>query len=244
MLQTHPADNLIPAKDKWEFDQQVTAVFEDMLHNSIPGYLDMRSLVTRIGRKFIPENGVVIDIGASRGDALAGFIGIEPNCNYYAVEVSEPMREVMQARFHSDPAIHPSTVTICDHDLRTNHQVFGVKSDLILSVLTLMFIPIEHRQRLVQSMYDSLKPGGALILVEKMLGANSVLNDLLVDAYYSMKRDNGYTQEAITRKKLSLEGVLVPVPQAWNEDMLRQAGFKHIDLFWRSLNFGGFIAIK
>jgi tRNA (cmo5U34)-methyltransferase len=36
----------------------------------------------------------------------------------------------------------------------------------------------------------------------------------------------------------------VPVTAAWNEDLLQQAGFRHVECFWRWLNFGGWIAVK
>ncbi|MGH3921557.1 MAG: hypothetical protein ACRDS1_01640 [Pseudonocardiaceae bacterium] len=42
-----------------------------------------------------------------------------------------------------------------------------------------------------------------------------------------------YTQEEIDRKRLSLEGVLVPVTAKWNVEMLRAAGFQQVDCFWR-----------
>ena len=59
-----------------------------------------------------------------------------------------------------------------------------------------------------------------------------------------MKSDNLYTQEQIQKKRKSLEGVLVPITAKWNEDLLKEAGFKQIDCFWRSLNFAGWVAIK
>ena len=52
-----------------------------------------------------------------------------------------------------------------------------------------------------------------------------------------------YTEE-IERKRLALEGVLVPMTAHWNEDLLRQAGFQQVECFWRYLNFAGWLAIK
>ena len=59
-----------------------------------------------------------------------------------------------------------------------------------------------------------------------------------------MKKGHGYTQEQIERKRLSLEGVLVPVTARWNEEMLRMAGFQQVDTFWRWMNFCGWVAVK
>jgi tRNA (cmo5U34)-methyltransferase len=55
---------------------------------------------------------------------------------------------------------------------------------------------------------------------------------------------NGYTEAEVERKRLALEGVLVPVTAAWNEDLLFGAGFTSVDCFWRYLNFAGWVAVR
>lgn len=47
-------DKVIP-KGKWEFDENVTEVFDDMLSRSIPIYDDMRKLVTNIGKHYVKK---------------------------------------------------------------------------------------------------------------------------------------------------------------------------------------------
>ena len=70
------------------------------------------------------------------------------------------------------------------------------------------------------------------------------LNNLYVSEYLDMKARNGYSQEEIDRKRYSLEGILVPLTAQWNEQMLRAAGFKYTDCFWRWMNFAGWVAIR
>ena len=48
----------------------------------------------------------------------------------------------------------------------------------------------------------------------------------------------------LTRKALSLEGVLVPASAEWNEGLLRQAGFAEVECLWRWLNFGAWLAVR
>lgn len=117
-------------------------------------------------------------------------------------------------------------------------------ADLVLSVLTLQFIPIEHRQKLMHRLFDGLRPGGALVLVEKVIGGDHEINDLMVEIYHRLKMSNGYTREDVDRKALALEGVLVPVTAAWNEELLTKTGFSSVECFWRWMNFSGWVAIK
>jgi tRNA (cmo5U34)-methyltransferase len=225
----------------WRFDADVTDAFADMLARSIPQYEVMRRAVFDLGSRYVRPSTDVVDLGASRGEALDPFVRRFGAYNrHVAVEVSGPMREALKERFAG--YLPSGVVTVRDDDLR--HAFPPVKASLILSVLTLQFVPIEHRQRLVQKVYDHLLPGGAAIVVEKVLGATAGLDEAFVDVYYALKRENGYSQDAIDRKRLSLEGVLVPVTASWNEELLRMAGFREVDCFWRWANFAGWIAVR
>jgi len=246
-------DSVIPG-EKWEFDAEVTACFDNMLERSIPDYHNMREMCFNVGSRYVQPGTFIIDLGCSRGEALAPFVERYGTANrFIGVEVSSPMAEAAKARYGH--LCHPDANPVVDIqtlDLRREYPLpvnpmngwEGRGSSLVMSILTLQFTPIEHRQRILLDIYRNMELGGALILVEKVLGATAELDSLMVDAYYEKKRANGYSQEDIDRKRLSLEGVLVPVTAHWNEELLRGAGFRHVDCFWRNLNFAGWVAIK
>lgn len=222
-------------KGPWEFDQSVTDAFDDMLTRSIPNFEDMRNGVTALATNFLPEGGVVLDIGCSRGGALAHVIEKRPDVTAIGVEISEPMIEASRARFAGN-----ERVSILQYDLRDGLP--DVRADVTLSILTLQFTPIEYRQRIMSTIRE--KTDRALIMVEKVLGATADIDNAMVEAYYDMKRLHGYTDEAIERKRLSLEGVLVPVTASWNEDLIRASGWHSVDSFWRWMNFAGWVALS
>jgi tRNA (cmo5U34)-methyltransferase len=230
-------DNVYPS-GRWTFDSDVTSVFDDMLARSIPQYEVMRRACFDLGSRYVQPDTYIVDLGCSRGESLAPFVEHFGEQNLYlGIELSEAMYVASRARFAGN-----ERVIIRQDDLRERYP--SERASLTLSVLTLQFTPIEYRQRIVQDVYDSLEPRGAFILVEKVLGATAKLDRDMVSVYYAMKARNGYTQEQIERKRLSLEGVLVPVTAKWNEELLRMAGFRQVDTFWRWMNFAGWIAVK
>lgn len=89
-----------------------------------------------------------------------------------------------------------------------------------------------------------MKPGGAFFLVEKIIGSSAEIDEQMTRHYYKHKTAHGYSQDQIQRKRLALKGVLVSVTAQWNLELLNLTGFKHVDCFWRWMNFGGYIAIK
>lgn len=230
-------DTVNPNGKKWEFDEEVTKVFGDMLSRSIPNYDTMRELCFMVGRNFVRENGIISDIGCSNGLASDKFVNAFPNAKFFLSDVSEPMLDACRKKYEGN-----ENVVVLNHDLRNGVPMKG--NDLVIASLTLQFTPIEYRWNILQSIYDSLNPGGALILVEKILGSNARIDNILVNEYYNIKRENGYSEELIQNKRKSLEGVLVPLTSDFNEHLLTMCGFKEIDCFWRCLNFCAWVAIK
>ena len=234
-------DNVDVADKKWEFDDNVAKCFGDMLSRSIPEYTEMRELTYRVGRNFVKQGYIIVDIGCSNGDSIEDFVnGLGATSRYALYEVSPPMLANCRERYKS--WIDKKLMTVNDHDIRQG--ISNAPATLALSVLTLQFTPIEYRQKIVQSIYDNLIEGGAFILVEKVLGNTFELDSVMVDEYYKIKAENAYTEKQIRDKRKSLEGVLVPVTAKWNEDLLRQCGFRKVDCFWRCLNFAAWVAIK
>jgi tRNA (cmo5U34)-methyltransferase len=226
---------------KWEFDASVTQVFDDMLERSVPQYEVMRGLVDDLIEVYRVERTAIVDLGASRGEAIARAIDKHGAHNTWGlVETSPPMLEELQVRFRG--LIDCGVLKVFDMDLRREFP--PLPASVILSVLTLQFIPIEYRQGVVRRAYQALSPGGAFIVVEKVLGDTAELDEVMVNRYLRMKADNGYTQEEIDRKRLSLEGALVSLTAQWNEELLRRCGFQHVDCFWRWMNFAGWVAVK
>jgi len=226
---------------EWQFDEGVTACFDDMLERSIPQYSEMRALVTYFAECYRQRETTICDLGASRGEAIAPLIDKYGALNTYAlVEVSEPMLAVLRERFAG--WVDTGRLRIYDTDLRRGFP--PERCSVILAVLTLQFVPIEYRQRVVTDAYEALLPGGALIVVEKILGDTAPIDNRLVDRYLAMKSEKGYSDDDIERKRLSLEGVLVPLTAEWNMRLLERAGFSQVDCFWRWCNFAGWVAIK
>lgn len=229
-----PKDEVM-AGDKWEFNEAVTQVFDDMLSRSIPDYEGMRRTTTELAVRFAQKHTDIVDLGCSRGAALKPIIQeLGTTCNYVGLEVSEPMLEAAKKEI---PKAY-----VQNFDLRYDYP--NVRASVTLAVLTLQFIPIEYRQRIIADAYKRTVEGGVFLLVEKVLGDDAVSDSILVDTYLARKGENGYTQDQINAKRRSLEGVLVPVTSKWNVDLLERAGFRHVECYWRHLNFSAWLGIK
>jgi len=233
-------DEIIPGKE-WSFNEDVANVFDDMLGRSIPGYENMRDTVIRMISPIVTNGGHILDLGCSHGEMIAKLIkdlGSSMYVNYVGIDSSTAMVSKARKRFADDERVTIVHGNIADAEMQR------LRYDSILSILTLQFIPIEHRQDILKQIHDALTPNGCFILVEKVLGESSIGQDHLVSVYHQMKKDNGYSEEQVEAKRASLQNVLVPLRASENIRMLKSAGFSVVQPFWQNLNFIGIYASK
>jgi len=230
--------------ERWAFDGSVERVFDDMLERSIPEYRTMRELSTWLARKFPPAGSTVVDLGCARGGAIDELMGDGIVRNFVGVECAPPMVAAARARFAGGTLRHPELeVTIRDLDLRSDYPP-ETDVAVVLAIFTLQFVPIEHRLGVVRRAFESLRPGGAMVVAEKIIAQTDGVERLFVERYHGLKAQNGYSREEIDRKALALEGVLVPVTARFNEEMLLGVGFGPVECVWRWCNFAMWVAMK
>ena len=227
---------------KWEFNENVTNCFEEMLSRSIPSYERLRTLIKDISINHINSNGLmhtnVLDLGSSHGEQIRILADHLHSNRFYGLEVSKPMLKYSRKKLKDYPNVEIMNMDISKQELPVT------QCGLILSIFTLHFIQIEYRQRILNNIYNSLHKNGIFIFCEKIIGDNYIFSEIYEKEYYNMKQINGYSLGEIRDKKLKLEGVLVPVTNEFNIGLLKQAGFTKVDIFFKDLNFIGYIAMK
>jgi tRNA (cmo5U34)-methyltransferase len=128
------------------------------------------------------------------------------------------------------------------HDLNEPYVI--ANASVVVLNLTLQFVRPLFRDRLVRSIWEGLNENGCLILVEKVLGNDSLFNRLFIKFYYDMKRRNDYSDTEIAQKREALENVLIPYRIDENVELLRRNGFGSVDVFFKWYNFAGLIGVK
>jgi tRNA (cmo5U34)-methyltransferase len=235
------ADNA--ARD-FTFDKKVAAVFDDMVSRSVPFYGELQQMLADLSLQFLPEQeGSVCDLGCSTGttiDLILSHPCCPPSTHGYGVDNAQAMLD--QANEKLAPHVAAKRVTLMLSDLDSDLQLPPV--NVVLMNWTLQFVRPIHREGLLRRIHASIRPGGALLMAEKVLVEDSLLNRLYIELYYRYKARQGYTAEEIQRKRESLENVLVPYRVDENVELLKRCGFSTVDTCFRWFNWAAFVAIK
>jgi tRNA (cmo5U34)-methyltransferase len=225
----------------FNFGEKVASVFDDMLERSVPFYLEMQRMIAEIVADFAVPGTHIYDLGCSTGTTLLNLDeSVPPNVKLIGVDNSEDMlvkcREKLEA--HHWTREHELICADLDQGLKITN------ASVALMILTLQFIRPLHRERLVRDILAGLNESGCLILVEKVLGEDSIFNRLFIKYYYDFKKRNGYSEMEIAQKREALENVLIPYRLLENREMLLREGFRHCDVFFKWYNFSGMVAVK
>jgi len=225
----------------FKFDDKVANVFEDMINRSVPGYGAIISMIGMFAEKYAQPNSNLYDIGTSLGaSALSMRRSVkEKSCKIIGIDNSEAMIKRCEKFIQRDPSDIP--VELICNDI---NNVELKNASLVVLNFTLQFIKKEKREKLIQKIFQSLLPGGILILSEKIKFEDDESNNRQIEFYHSFKKWNGYSDLEISQKRNALEDVLIPESVESHKGRILKTGFKNCDVWFQTYNFISLVAEK
>jgi tRNA (cmo5U34)-methyltransferase len=223
------------------FDDNVAAVFPDMIQRSVPGYSTIIAMTGVLAERYAQAGSRCYDLGCSLG---ASTLSISQHidgrdCRIIGVDNSEAMLKRCRQQVESSP--YTTAIDLICADI--NDVQFADASVVVLN-FTLQFIPIEQRAALLKRICEGMREGGILILSEKILFEDEHLQALNTDLHHAFKKANGYSDLEIAQKRAAIDNVLRPETIASHEQRLQAAGFSKSDVWFQCFNFASLVAIK
>jgi tRNA (cmo5U34)-methyltransferase len=227
-------------REDFRFDESVAKVLPDMLRRSIPGYAALLQLIGVLAGAKVVEGARVYDLGCSLGAvslSIRHALGAR-NATIVAVDQSAAMVERCRNAIDADSALCPVDVLVGDiRDFQ-----FSPCSFVVLN-FTLQFVEKEQRSVILERIARALVPGGILVISEKTTAHDERHDKFFAQTHDAFRRENGYSQIEISRKREALERVLVPETPEYTLALLRTSGLEPIEWF-RSLYFVSWVATK
>lgn len=223
------------------FDEKVAAVFDDMIRRSVPGYATVIAMTKIFAEHYAQANSVCYDLGCSLGaGTLAMRKGIDkPNCKIVAVDNSAAMVEKCGQVVDADDSVVP--VEVIQSDIQ---EVIVENASVVVMNFTLQFLSPDRRDAMIQKIYDGLRPGGVLLLSEKIIYEDKDKQAFETDMYHEFKKLMGYSDLEVAQKRKALENVLLPETLDAHHQRLKKAGFTKTYLWFQCFNFMSLAAFK
>jgi tRNA (cmo5U34)-methyltransferase len=212
----------------WTFKNfEVAKGFDNHVKATLPWYDLATGAVAHVARHYLNHKGLMYDIGASTGNvgrALSDII-VKREARLIAIDDSEAMATQYDA---------PGEFVVADA-LKYSYEEF----DVAVCMLVMMFFPPIERKRWLQSLAEKMKPGGAIILLDKCEGPPGYMSTVMHRLTIAGKVSTGISSEEIIAKELSLSGIQRPLPYYFIRSVIPEA-FE----FFRFGEFAGWVITR
>lgn len=237
---------------QFSFNQDVARVFDNMALRSIPYYAEVQKWAVQLAVDFFIPGTVIYDLGFSTGTTILLLLKHFTQVNQ--IDVSKQTDFSIVGYENSAAMLKQAQEKLKDYTFSNQQNVHLYQEDItaiqpqnasvIILNYTLQFIAPEKRKKLLQTLYDSLLPGGIVLISEKTNPKHPLSQEMFTRYYYDFKRNNGYSELEIAQKREALEQVLIPFSISEYMDILSQTGFCPVEIFFSWFNFTSFLCVK
>lgn len=209
----------------WKFDKTVADVFESHARKHIPHYDSVIDLSVSLCQQHARSKDHIVDFGCATGLTLkrlhqSGF------SNLTGIDNSADMLD------RCDPTMAKLVLSDGGWPLDTNPSC-----RVIMANWTMHFCP--QKETILAGMYQSLEPGGIMIITDKTSQTNMALTQ-----YHRWKHQQGVSHSEIQQKADSLKGVMHVQQVKWWLATLDQMGFCDVEIADAAWCFTTFVAVK
>lgn len=225
------------------FDERVVRVFPDMIARSVPGYGLIVPMIAMLARRYAQDDSVLYDLGCSLGAVtLAMQRAVRArDARIVAVDSSRAMIERLRKLLgEQDIDVSAVPIELLESDIR---ETAIEDASVVVLNFTLQFIDPPHRLPLLRRIREGMKPGGILVLSEKIRFEDMHEHELQTEWHHDFKRAQGYSDLEIARKRDALERVMLPDTLEGHLARLGQAGFSRVVPWFQALNFRSLVAL-
>ena len=199
----------------------------------VPGFADMQRMARLLLAERAPDDAQVLVLGAGGGLELKVFAESHPGWSFVGVDPSGAMLDLARR-------------TLGDLEDRAHLHEGLIDSapkgpfDAAACILTLHFIERKERSRTLQEIRRRLKPGAPFVVAHFSIPQDE--RDLWLSRYAAFATASGIERSQAENAKTGIQERLPILSPAEDEELLLEAGFTGVSLFYAGFAFRGWVA--
>jgi tRNA (cmo5U34)-methyltransferase len=204
--------------------------------NFLPGMSVMHELTMQLMEESMGSEGSALLLGAGGGLELDAFAKAKPTWKFTAVDPSPQMLEVAKEKLdYAKDRITWAISYIADAPMETY--------DSATCLLTLHLIPDDGTKlSVLKDIKSRLKEGGRFIIVDNCFDRKDKTFDTKMARFINQARTKDIPEDILEMVQKDVTEKTESISEHREVELLEEAGFKNIDLFFASLSWRGWVA--
>ncbi|MBK8320428.1 MAG: class I SAM-dependent methyltransferase [Betaproteobacteria bacterium] len=216
-------------------DPSAVAAYAEGPARNVPGWADMLRMVDLLLAERVAEDGDVLVVGAGGGLELKRFAESHFGWRFLGVDPSHEMLKLAQSTlgsFSSRVSLHEGYVETASPG----------PFDAATCLLTLHFVPLEARRRMLAEIRQRLRPGAPFVLAHLSFPQAPEERDTWLCRYAAFVASSGIDPAKARAAAEAVGARLSILCPSQDESMLYDAGFSSVQLFYAGFAFRGWVA--
>lgn len=216
-------------------DPTVVSRYAENAARMVPGLRDLPKMAAALLAERAPADARILVLGAGGGLELKVFAELQPQWQFDGVDPSSEMLQL--ARTTLGPLASRARL----HQGYIDTAPLG-PFDGATSLLTLHFLPRAERLETLKQMHRRLKPGTALVVIHHSFPNEGPAQDKWLKRNAAFAVASGMPAAQAESNIPALKQQLPVLSPEQDADLLREAGFTDIELFYCAFTFKGWVA--
>ena len=217
-------------------DQQAVATYAEGPPRMVPGWADMVRMADILLAERVPGDGRVLVVGAGGGLELKRFAETHPAWIFEGVDPAREMLDLARA------TLGPLGTRVRLFEGYVQDAEAG-PFDGATCLLTLHFVDIEERRRMLGEIRRRLKPGAPFVLAHLSFSELPGERQVWLNRYAAFAASSGIDPAKAQAAATAVGERLSVISPERDEAMLREAGFSDVACFYTGLAFRGWVAL-
>lgn len=211
--------------------------------NTIPYYESIHEEIIKLVRALPVEKKLWMDTGCGTGTLVIKAAKAFPDTKFLLLDPSEGMLKIAKEKMMLFPSekmefLKPApTQDFQNEELRS-------KLDILTAIQCHHYLGAEDRAKAVAVCFDLLKEGGAFITFENIRPLTLEGVDIMKEYLGSFQLSKGKDSETVDKYLARFDVEYFPLTIEQHLEMLRNTGFRVVEMFWYSYIQTGFYCIK
>jgi tRNA (cmo5U34)-methyltransferase len=214
----------------------IVSSYAENATRAVPGLRDLPKMAGALLAERVPADARILVLGAGGGLELKGFAEMQPGWRFDGVD---PSAEMLQLAYTT---LGPLASRVRLHEGYIDTAPMG-PFDGATCLLTLHFLPRAERLETLKQMHVRLKAGAPLVVVHHSFPTEGPDQDKWLQRSAAFAVASGMPS-AQAENILALKERLPVLSPEQDADLLSEAGFTHVELFYCAFTFKGWVAYR